>query len=597
MRFNPHSNFFNFLLCLFSAISINFCFSQEIDKLHQPWLVWVCLIPIYIILFKNSSPSFFSSNLKIKWHQKVPPAFFWGGVTGLLCYIPNLAWLRHSSRVLAGASNHEWAGIQAELTGALACIGLGSYLALYFSLWSWLTAKYAKPNESLLFYGTRWQSTLTSLKSAALTAIIWTGLEWLRSILLTGFSWNGFGVPLYPYKALIQIADIIGVLGLSFIPVFLSCITFHFACRLWINLKDPYSTKTRMDFTIALILLCSLCFYGLTKINQPLTAPETLNVLALQPNQNQQDKWNQKLAEQMYQDLDQLLAMYLKRSEFTKNHPFFLTTPSTIKNSSFDLVVMPESAIPDTYLPSEFQNYFFKQWLTKPNLSILFGSDTHQPSHYNQITAYVSAILLNSEGEQIYNKQHLVPFGEYLPLRNYPPFHWLNQILPYDYTQGKSSTPFQIKNSKGDTLQLIPLICFEDTDGQLARQFITTQPQLLVNITNDAWFLKSNLVEIHLINALFRTIELRRPLIRSANTGVTCWINEKGYIQSQLKDPSTGDPFVRGCLPMQVKYDTQPPITLYALYGDWFAIFCLIIFILHMIKCYFQTPNAKKSHS
>ena len=95
---------------------------------------------------------------------------------------------------------------------------------------------------------------------------------------------------------------------------------------------------------------------------------------------------------------------------------------------------------------------------------------------------------------------------------------------------------------------------------------------MIVNITNDCWFLQSEEPEVHMTNALFRAIELRRPMVRATNTGVTCFIDTCGRITSQLSDPDTGTSFVEGTLPGEVKVPRVGKITLYARFGDWFAL-------------------------
>ena len=142
-------------------------------------------------------------------------------------------------------------------------------------------------------------------------------------------------------------------------------------------------------------------------------------------------------------------------------------------------------------------------------------------------------------------------------------------------------------------MDLIPSICFEDTLGDLARQFVLdppTGPQLLVNVTNDGWFEQSAANRQHLANAQFRCVELKRPMIRCANTGITCAIDAFGSVIDPkndghpliLRDPRTGSPFIAGALPVQLNLDPTPPTTFYALHGDWFSHLAtaLTIFIL-----------------
>ncbi len=125
---------------------------------------------------------------------------------------------------------------------------------------------------------------------------------------------------------------------------------------------------------------------------------------------------------------------------------------------------------------------------------------------------------------QIYRKLHLVPFGEYVPGRNTVPFIGaiVGDQVPGDFTPGKEPVVFRLTTER---VMVAPLICFEDTIGELTRQFVLRGANLLANVTNDGWFLRSAGSQQHLENAIFRCVETRRPMVRAANTGVTCFIN------------------------------------------------------------------------
>jgi apolipoprotein N-acyltransferase len=118
--------------------------------------------------------------------------------------------------------------------------------------------------------------------------------------------------------------------------------------------------------------------------------------------------------------------------------------------------------------------------------------------------------------------------------------------------------------------------------GRLARRFVRPEPQMIVNITNDGWFLQSAQTEVHTANAKFRAIELRRPMVRATNTGVTCFIDTLGNVTSKLADPETGSSFIEGCLPGEVRVPKIGEMTLYARHGDWFAVsfLCVCAFLI-----------------
>src|SRR5207253_496083 len=142
--------------------------------------------------------------------------------------------------------------------------------------------------------------------------------------------------------------------------------------------------------------------------------------------------------------------------------------------------------------------------------------------------------------------------------------------VPGDFDVGRDYTVFRLTTPNG---AVAPLICFEDTIGELTRRFVLRGANLLVNITNDAWFLQSAGSQQHLANAVFRCVENRRPMVRAANTGVTCFINEFGRVTQILRDEQ-GSIFEEGTLIGDVNIAAEPRLTFYAQHGEFFAKIC-----------------------
>jgi apolipoprotein N-acyltransferase len=176
-----------------------------------------------------------------------------------------------------------------------------------------------------------------------------------------------------------------------------------------------------------------------------------------------------------------------------------------------------------------------------------------------------------------------VPFGEYVPGRHTVPL--LAQIVgdqvPGDFKGGMEYSVFTLTSGE---VHVAPLICFEDTIGELTRQFVlptetTLGANLLVDMTNDAWFRKSAGSHQHLANAIFRCVETRRPMIRAANTGVTCFVNQFGRITQMLMDEA-GSTFTEGVLAGEIKVPTEHELTFYARHGELFAKACALITVV-----------------
>ena len=239
-----------------------------------------------------------------------------------------------------------------------------------------------------------------------------------------------------------------------------------------------------------------------------------------------------------------------------------------------DLIIWPEAATPRPLLLDEIIFDQVRELSFATTADFLIGS-----VHYEREPRgdYNSAILLtdHAKAAQIYNKTHLVPFGEYVPFRHsFPLLSWIvGNRVPYDFDSGKG--PAVLKLSK-DSLKIGPLICFEDTLGDLTRRFAGEGAQLLVTITNDGWFERSVATRQHLANAQLRTVETGLPLLRVADTGVSCLIDRFGRVQQTLHDPQGGT-FIQGVLNASVAVPLTPPPTFYTLHGEIFAHACLAI--------------------
>lgn len=498
-------------------------------------------------------------------------AFSIGLVAGLSFGFVNLSWVRHSSRVINGATGNEWMGIGVEAMGWSAVLGLSLFVAAHIGVWAVLASRIGRPGKAVVLHGNWLDNSLDSLRSAALTACAWVAMEWVRSWMFTGFGWNGLGVALHRNAVLIQIADSVGVAGVAFLPVFASCVLFNVVRRYVLRARSGRAFLYHFDALVVAILLAGQAVYGLVKLGASEGPTVPVRTALVQLNVPQIDIFTR----------DHLAERYQRYAEFTK-----------LFGQQSDLVVWPESALG---LPFEHPDHerFFDDLLGSASFALLAGCDV---GDVESPPAYTSAALFQGgyKNAQLHHKVHLVPFGEYVPLRHTIPFlnATVGQIIQADFTPGPRTEPLQLARPG---VGIIPLICFEDTDGALARKFLREgQPQLLVNVTNDGWFLQSSEPEQHLANALFRAIELRRPLCRACNTGVTGFIDDRGRLLSSLRDPDTHSTFMEGVLPATVAVPQHPPVTLYARFGDWFARLCAIVCVVVLILRSRETAQATR---
>lgn len=522
--------------------------------------VWIWMFPLLLTVWGGK-----------RWRTRRP--FLTGCVAGLAFFFPNVWWVRHSSRVIFDAVDHSWAGWGPELLGLSAVTGLAGYCALYFGLWTWFAARLAGDDEQYATAG-------TSLRRAFLGAAFWSGCEWLRGIVLTGFGWNGLGVGLHQNKPLIQIADVVGVAGVSFLPVFVAIAVFHAIQRTAASFREGKRSRLiGWDMAVVLALLLLAASYGWMRLSQcdrqlaTRTGMIPLRVALLQGNIPQAVKWSG----------ENTLEIYDTYADLTR-----MNAAERAGATPVDLVVWPESALPvslfEHEVPPEFPRQhprYFDYLLSLGDFSLLTGAEV-QPGP--EARMFTSAVLLRGsfKNQQHYHKMHLVPFGEYLPFRDTLPFMEpvFGGLLHYDFANGPATEPLKLEKP---AVQIIPLICFEDTVGRVARRFVRDAPQVIVNLTNDGWFLQSAEMEIHAANSIFRAIELRRPMARCSNTGVTCVMDACGRIPPGGKIEIEGSTNVKGSLVREMLVPARPPATFYARHGDAFSVTMLGLATVCMI--------------
>ena len=257
-----------------------------------------------------------------------------------------------------------------------------------------------------------------SIRCAAINAASWTGLEWLRGTLFTGFGWNGLGVAFHDdLLVLAQAADIIGVTGLSFLVVFTGTIFAATLRRLVLEIRAA-KMRPHLDFAAAVSLIIAFFFYGIAKTTGGQAAePLEIDTLLVQANIPQEEKWDQAYVKEIYD-------IYAR-----------LTLP-IVSTSEVDLVLWPETALPlEYYFNSNYHTTYFNQLLAENDFSIVFGTNENSigEGYFNSIMTMRG----NIDSMQSYRKIHLVPFGEYVPFRGkIKPLNFLEDIIGGDFDRG-----------------------------------------------------------------------------------------------------------------------------------------------------------------
>lgn len=439
------------------------------------------------------------------------------------------------------------------------------YFALYFAAWTlWAKVLTASGTD-----GESWLGSLHNLRVCLLGSAGWVALEWLRGIVFPAFGWNGLGIAQHANVALIQIADITGVGGISFLVVMVNLMLAATVKRLLLELKRG-ARRAHYDFALTIGMVALAWTYGVRQLFTPEPPSEPLDFAAVQPNIPQHLRNDPAHERNILEDL--------------KNQ----TLPAIAMSP--DLILWPESATPSPLLGNQLTWDIVRGLAEQHEGDFLLGT-----AHWGNDGDYNSIALLTHRGKkaQLHHKMHLVPFGEYVPLREEFPIlaKIVGDLVPDDFDAGKEFTLLELQSKP---FKLGPLVCFEDTVADLARRFALLGAQCFVVVTNDGWFLKSAGSQQHLNNAVFRCVENKIPMIRAANTGVSCAIDRLGVVRERLGD-ATGNTFLQGILFSKIKVPLAPGTTFFARYGEVFSIFCFGISLLTLAFSLNQIRKNKKS--
>ncbi len=510
-----------------TGVLLTLCF----PRWDQGWLAWLALTPLICAVF-------FSHN---EGRRTALRKAALGYVAGLVFFTSTFVWL---STTLAALYQNRWLLALAPLVAMV--------FSFYFAFWAWFTGAVLVRDEAARMF----PRSLHNLGIAAAGACAWVAHEWVRERLFGGFGWNDLGVALHRDLPMIQIADITGVPGLSFLVAFCNLMAVIVVRRIVGEFGPVFLKRIRWEFSFTMALIAIVFAYGVRSLLRKDTGESVpLRVVAVQPNIPQTEKFDPEMEAKIFAELAKLTGLAA------------LTRPAP------QLVLWPESATPRSMFADDVNYNFVLDQAKALDGALLLGTTEFDPETRED---YNTAALLTEHGEkqQFYRKMHLVPFGEYLPLR--PVFAgFVGQLVPADFTAGREATVLDLPDPR---IRLAALVCFEDTLGELTRRFVQGGAHMLVNITNDGWFAQSPAAEQHLANAVFRAIENRRPLLRCGNTGVTCAVDARGRVDLWLK------PFQQGFAAREVRIPTNPGITFYTRHGDWVSHLAILLTALLLVR-------------
>ncbi len=479
-------------------------------------VAWIAIVPLLMALRGKNLKSSFAA----------------GMMTGFVYYTGTMYWVYNSM--------YSYGNIPAGLSVLfviLLCSILGAYVGLFSLLYRYVSA------------GSRIPAFIT-------VPVIWVSLELMRTYAFSGLPWSVLGYSQYKFLPLIQIADITGIYGISFLVAAFSGAVFDLIVSRQNKAADIVPTAGGLLFLglplcIAITVIC--VFYGMGKLKEDDNA-QKITVSVVQGNIDQGMKWNSMFQKEVIDTYKNLSV------DASKESP--------------DLIVWPETAMPFVFGVDDIRTEEIREFQRGLGLHLLFGSVLRRDNNVSN-----SAVLLSPEGEvlSMYDKMHLVPFGEYVPFRRFLPFISKLVVAVGDFVIGKETVVMETPFAK-----IGNLICYEIIFPGLVRQFVDKGANVLVTITNDAWFGRTPAPYQHFSMALFRAIENRVPVIRAANTGISGFIDAKGRIINK------SDIFVESVLTETISVGNEK--SFYSRNGDLFAYICatglVVLVVLRKFKVY-----------
>jgi apolipoprotein N-acyltransferase len=456
------------------------------------------------------------------------PALKVGFVAGWLAHAALLHWAYVVTVVYGHAP---------VVVGLLAPFGMSLYVAPFIAGFAWVAALLAQ----------------RGLANPLLLAAAWTTFEWLRSWVLTGFTWGGIGYAWHHNIALLPIAQVTGVYGIAFTAALLG-----FSIVVWrLPLAGQRSARAGGAGVVAAVAmhLLTLPLWERMLFHE---AP-TLRVAALQGNIDQNQKWSAEALEETlraYEDLTRRAAA-----------------------DGAQLIAWPETAVPAPLADPDLRDRIaaLAREVRTPLIVGAVGVDFDAQGR--AIAHYDSAFVFSHEGALLdrYDKTHLVPFGEYLPLRPL-----LGQFIralatgsiSSDVSEGARVRAIDVPLAHGVSVRVGIPICYELIFPDLVRRFAADGAELLVGITNDAWYGRTGSPYQFLAMTALRSAETRLPGVRAANTGVSAMIGPIGNVAERTRI------FERGSVVADQPRIAWSRPTFYARHGDRFAHACTVATVL-----------------
>ncbi len=408
---------------------------------------------------------------------------------------------------------------------------------------------------------------------------LWVVIEWTRTWLLSGFPWLTLSASQWQRATILQVAAYTGAGGISFVLVAMNIGFAAYAHRLIFEPLRGFQRRSQEFFATMFLLLVCMSIHLQETFNRHAFAVPLARVSFVQPFIPQTVKWDPAQGPAILDILEKSVASAATRRP--------------------DLILWPEAVTPWAVKGDETVRAWTETLVRQAGVPLLMGSIAVEREAEGERWQN-GAFLVEPEAGLLpgyYAKRHLVPFGEYVPLR--PLLGWIGKFVPLggDFEPGTAALPL-IVATRRSAFVAGPLICFEDIFPQLARESVRAGADVLMVLTNNGWFGEGGAAYQHAAHSVLRAVETRRPVLRAGNGGWSGWIDEFGAVRAVLQKVSRPDAqgiargsvsikpadqgtiYFRGSAPVDVTRDARwiGQESFYVQHGDWFVGVCAFLF-------------------
>ena len=497
------------------AILSGVLFAWSFPNVAAGWLMFIALLPLFVALTRVNS---YKGAFALGWLSQ------------------GVAWLLMVPWVIRVMSHY---GGLPYVTGVLLFVAMCAYLGMYGGLFALLFHRIAP--------GMRFRRWL-------FVPLAWAVVEYIRTYLFSGFPWSLIAASIVDYTPLVQFDRVAGPYALGVLILLPSTLVGWLIVR---RAAGGSISRTSMKhtplFAIAAVAIITFVWFTTGYVAEKVIIRPTMAPMAraalLQPNISQEMRW----------DNDNLVLIFRRMMAMTDE-----ATAHGVQ-----VVIWPESTVPLSYATTDFYRQAIEDVSRTHGIDVILGSVAEDAAQPEKLW---NAAFLVSGGRTIghYDKIRLVPFGEYVPLRKMLFFaHKLVHAVG-QFEFGTKDTPLDGLFRYG------PAICYEVVFPQIPRAQVVHGANVLITITNDAWYDGTAAPRQHLNQARLRAIENDRYLLRAGTTGISAVIDPTGRIVQELAMGKQGI--------IYADFQPRTSVTPYVHYGDWFAWMAMVLVIVGMVR-------------